>query len=600
MSFFDDASLVTIPSGVKDGVLYSVKPIDGSGDLTFSRGSDIEATRVAANGYIEKAKVNLVTYSEQFDNVVYGKANCTITANQIANPLTGSITADLFTASGAITETSLRVLNVIQTNTVQTISVYVKYDNYQYFYIRQIATNKHATFDIQNGTISYQPNDASQIEIGIESLGGGWYRLFYAFNASSMTNNIIDIGLSATSTTFSGSVAAGSKAYLYGFQLNYGLLTQEYQETTTTSVITGITNDMPRLDYSGGATCPSLLLEPSRSNILPQSEFFGAGDWVKINTSVTTNATTSPEGVVNASSLTEDTSSGFHVMYDNIVAAFSTAHTLSAFVKPNVRSIIYLRMENASTGGGLGITYFNVSTGQILTDSSTSSSIEAYANGWYRVSITATTPAAQSTLFAIGLADADNSRSYTGDGTSGIYLYGAQAEPSASYPSSMIPTYGTSATRTSESCSRTGVSSLIGQTEGTIYWEGSITGIPVDQTIFGVEKESSNFVIRFGGDGTNIYAQSYNGSTSLFFETTTPSIGQTIKLAFAYKAGSYAFYKNGTLVAAGTNATTIPTCDKLQTNVLWSTSGGIGAYNTNQALLFKTRLTNAQLAELTA
>ena len=132
-----------------------------------------------------------------------------------------------------------------------------------------------------------------------------------------------------------------------------------------------------------------------------------------------------------------------------------------------------------------------------------------------------------------------------------------------------------------------------------MFWEGSINGIPVDQTIFGVEKESSNFVIRFGGDGTNIYAQSYNGSTSLFFETTTPSVGQTIKLAFAYKAGLYAFYKNGTLVAEGANASTIPACDKLQTNVLWYTSAGIGAYNTNQALLFKTRLSNADLATIT-
>jgi hypothetical protein len=37
MSYFDDASLVMIPSGYKDQKVYSVKPIDGSGDLTFTR-----------------------------------------------------------------------------------------------------------------------------------------------------------------------------------------------------------------------------------------------------------------------------------------------------------------------------------------------------------------------------------------------------------------------------------------------------------------------------------------------------------------------------------------------------------------------------------
>ena len=57
MSFFDDASLVMIPSGYKDQKVYSVKPIDGSGDLTFSRSNDT-ATRVDSNGLIEKVHTN--------------------------------------------------------------------------------------------------------------------------------------------------------------------------------------------------------------------------------------------------------------------------------------------------------------------------------------------------------------------------------------------------------------------------------------------------------------------------------------------------------------------------------------------------------------
>ena len=67
MSLFTESSLCLVPSGVKDGKVYSIKPTDGSGDLTFSRGSDIEATRVASNGYIEKAAVNLLLQSNTFD-----------------------------------------------------------------------------------------------------------------------------------------------------------------------------------------------------------------------------------------------------------------------------------------------------------------------------------------------------------------------------------------------------------------------------------------------------------------------------------------------------------------------------------------------------
>ena len=225
------------------------------------------------------------------------------------------------------------------------------------------------------------------------------------------------------------------------------MVATDYIETTTTSVSAGILEDMPRLDYSG--SCPSLLLEPSRTNIIPFSEYYNAGSWLKLNSSITDNATTSPEGFVNASLQTENSSAGFHAIYDNITAAFNTPFTFSAFVKPNGRDIVYLRMENASTGGGLAITYFNINTGQILADSSTSSSIEEFPNGWYRLSITGTTSASTSTLFVMGLASANDTRSYTGNGISGAYFYGASAE-AGSYPTSYIPTYGTSQTRSNE------------------------------------------------------------------------------------------------------------------------------------------------------
>ena len=65
MSYFDDASLVMIPSGYKDQKVYSVKPIDGSGDLTFSRASN--ATRVNSSGLVEKVRTNLLLQSNSFD-----------------------------------------------------------------------------------------------------------------------------------------------------------------------------------------------------------------------------------------------------------------------------------------------------------------------------------------------------------------------------------------------------------------------------------------------------------------------------------------------------------------------------------------------------
>ena len=68
MSFFDDASLAFLPSGAagKDGKAYSIKPTDGTGDFTFSRGSNLAATRIGADGLIEKGRENLLLQSNAF------------------------------------------------------------------------------------------------------------------------------------------------------------------------------------------------------------------------------------------------------------------------------------------------------------------------------------------------------------------------------------------------------------------------------------------------------------------------------------------------------------------------------------------------------
>jgi len=57
VSFYDDASLVLIPSGIKTSKIYSQKPTDGTGDLTFTRASI--ATRTNASGVIESVASNV-------------------------------------------------------------------------------------------------------------------------------------------------------------------------------------------------------------------------------------------------------------------------------------------------------------------------------------------------------------------------------------------------------------------------------------------------------------------------------------------------------------------------------------------------------------
>jgi hypothetical protein len=60
-----------------------------------------------------------------------------------------------------------------------------------------------------------------------------------------------------------------------------------------------IAADLPRLDFQRGA-CPSLLIEPSRSNLLRQSRALGTSPWTETNATVTANTTVSPDGTTNA------------------------------------------------------------------------------------------------------------------------------------------------------------------------------------------------------------------------------------------------------------------------------------------------------------
>jgi hypothetical protein len=407
---YSAASLVLIPSGYKVSHLYAERPLDSNGDFTFTRASS--ATRVAANGYIEKAKENLFIRSNTFNTGWSPKAG-TFTQG-VTDPFGGN-TAWSWTA----TNTDPYLYQNPNITGVVTLSMWVK----------GVGSSIGKNFVLVG-------NGASPT-IQTRTLTGDWVRYEAFFNLT--TINILGFEIPNPAVT-------GDVVHIYGAQLNYGLVAQEYQETTTTSVVSGITNDMPRLDYSGGASCPSLLLEPSRTQLITQSEYLSG--YTLTNSSIETNSATSPEGVSNATRFIEDTSTGEHrILNPTILTSSGTAYTYSFFVKANGRS--KLRFYSFEFNNLTTIFDF-VANNVISTSGGTSPNVtsESYGNDWYRVSISDTTTAVNLKVNTMLVKD-DNSFNYAGDGTSGVYFYGFQLE-AGSYPTSYIPTYGTSATRTAE------------------------------------------------------------------------------------------------------------------------------------------------------
>ena len=288
-TLLEQASLVLIPSGYKEDTVYSVIPSNGSGDLSFTRASN--GTRINSDGLVEVTPWNFILQSQTFNVGSWGYTNYTLTPNSTTAP-DGTLTADLFTlnngivgGAGSAIDQGLSQLGQI------TMSVYFKNNNSTGYYIIQDGNGKGIQIDVSN------PLSFTNMGVGsvgaVLSVENGWFRIsttitetsnyyFYSYQSGMTGNGIKGI-------------------YLWGAQLNIGSTAKPYFPTTDRL-------NVPRLTYqNGGGGCPSLLLEPQRTNLVTYSEQFDNVAWTLdgdgVGQSVTANYSTSPDGTQNADRL---------------------------------------------------------------------------------------------------------------------------------------------------------------------------------------------------------------------------------------------------------------------------------------------------------
>ncbi|QEH80818.1 hypothetical protein EIK56_22900 [Sphingomonas sp. C8-2] len=158
------------------------------------------------------------------------------------------------------------------------------------------------------------------------------------------------------------------------------------------------------------------------ANLFVRSQEFDSGSWVKGNLSVTADATTAPDGSVSADKLVEAATSSTHYVQQN-VGTVGLYEVLTVYAKPAGRDWIGLNLSTANAA------YFNVAAGTVgtVTGAGAVATITPAANGFYRCSLRGLRQT--SGYNAIFCCAADNAPSYAGDGTSGVYLWGAQLEP---------------------------------------------------------------------------------------------------------------------------------------------------------------------------
>jgi hypothetical protein len=372
------------------------------------------------------------------------------------------------------------------------------------------------------------------------------------------------------------------------------------RRVNSAGLIESMANNVPRLDYSNGS-CPSLLVEPQRTNLALYSEQFDNASWTKTRLTISANTSVSPDGFTSADSVFETTDNNTHLLFRRPNVTATNPFTFSCFVKANGRRRLNLQIFDSSTLFASAL--FDVISGVVIATNGTSK-IEDYGNGWYRCAISNVSPTTSLGYAQIGLAtdtytNSNVLDSYVGDVTKGVLLYGAQFEL-GSYPTSYIPTTTAAVTRNADLISKTGISSLIGQTEGVIFadfvWEGSTTGA-ADYPLLVYGSSYGNFVALSTFNNTNAMYVYVGGANVVAINGTTFVNGQRYKIAMAYKLNDFVYYLNGTQMGTDTSAGVPSSMANLRTDTPYGGKSTSQKYNS--VIFFPTRLTNAELASLT-
>ncbi len=354
--------------------------------------------------------------------------------------------------------------------------------------------------------------------------------------------------------------------------------------------------DKLRIDYTDSSNGVALL-EPSRTNLITYSNDFTDSSWLKTDTAITSNSTISPDGSLNGAKLNENTVSNTKFRLRSSSYVTTGTNTLSVFAKASERNWIRLR-ENAQTGV---FAFFDLKNGVVGQSTADNSFMEYYGNGWYRCSIT---DVLTSVSIDVRIAEADGVDTYNGVIGNGVYVYGFQIEQ-GSYPTSYIPTSGSTVTRAADVANGAGNSEVFNDSEGVLFAETSILANDGTFKFISLSNDNTNHQnvvwIYYRSDANQINFRVVAGGSSSFDDIYT--IGNATlnaKLALKYKENDFSAWVNGFEVLTDNSGSTFAegTLKTLEfnrpddVNNFYGKAKEIGVYDT--------ALTDAELEALTS
>ncbi len=336
-------------------------------------------------------------------------------------------------------------------------------------------------------------------------------------------------------------------------------------------LIETVGNGIPRIDFADSED-GALLLEPQSTNLITYSEDFSDSSWFKGNTTVIANQEISPSGIQDADKVTFLAVPNANIQLTSAIATtIGEDYTYSIWAKADAN------VNNVKFGGGIG--------GDVdlsITDE------------WQRFSVTFTAASA-STITTLVTRNSV---------LANIYLWGAQIEEQ-SYPTSYIPTQGSTVTRLADSCSNGGNEQVINSTEGVLYAEiSALESTSSVSTFISISDGTYNnrASILFSNGATNkIRTFLWVGGASQTDETgSVVDVTSFNKVAFKYKENDFALWINGVEVATDTSGS-VWSADTITKLSFSEINTNAGAFNgkTKALAVYNTALSDSELEALT-
>jgi hypothetical protein len=359
--------------------------------------------------------------------------------------------------------------------------------------------------------------------------------------------------------------------------------------------------NVPRINHPINGGCPSVLLEPQRTNLITYSNDFSNVSWTKLlGSTVTPNVLTSPKGILDGWSFKAGTVTYSSILRKSIAKSVLTDYSLSIYVKKSNYRYVGLRIGSASVSDSYNFYDFDTDTVDNSVVPNAPIKRVLLSNGWICLSQVYNTQSPSISITDIALVNSLGSVTFTPVGTEEIFVYQAQLEQ-GSFATSPITTQGATVTRLADKGTNCGTVDDFNSEEGTLFVEmKALVGDGTARYVSISDGTTNNrVIIYYLGISTIGVVLRVNNGVSVLYTDNSHTVTDFNKIAFKWKENDFSLWINGINVYNDNSGIVFPigTLNTLQL----ADGNGIGNTFTGeieQLHVYKQALTDAQIQAL--